>query len=78
MGVLDAAKLRGTPLSPRELQCLSYMARGLTVGQTATEMFSTSNSVNTWLKRARHRLGAHNTTHAVAMLVRRGIITKVG
>jgi DNA-binding NarL/FixJ family response regulator len=47
-------------LSLRERQVLSYIASGLTHGQTATRMHLTKATVDTYVERIRRKLGAGN------------------
>ncbi|MCX2969307.1 MULTISPECIES: helix-turn-helix domain-containing protein [Streptomyces] len=68
----DEAKsetVNGKPVSPRELQVLRCVAAGLTYGQTATRLGISVHTVNTYVRRIRHKFAAE--THA--NLVRLGI-----
>lgn len=47
-------------LSPRELQVLLHIARGLTHGQIATRLRVSGNTVNTYVKRIRSKLRLGN------------------
>ena len=58
-----------TPLGRREVEALRLVARGLTHRQIGTRMGLTEETVNTYLKRIRRKLGAHNK----ALLTRRAI-----
>lgn len=61
-------------LSPRELEALRYLSRGLTLDQTATAMICAHDTIKTRLKAARFKLRAKNTTHACCEAIRRGLI----
>lgn len=61
-------------LSPREVETLRYLSRGLSLDQTATAMICALDTVKTRLKGARFKLSAKNTTHACCEAIRRGLI----
>ena len=64
-----------TPLlSPRELSAMSHLARGLSRAQAAQEMDISEHTLRVYIEAARHKLGALNTTHAVARALSRGLI----
>lgn len=65
----------GPPVTPRMLEALSAMSRGLTYPEAAAEMGCGLETVKEHLKRARARLGARNTNEAIAEALRRGLIT---
>jgi DNA-binding CsgD family transcriptional regulator len=52
-------------LSPRERECLAWAAEGKTHWETAMILGLSEHTVRCYLKSARHKLGAANTTHAV-------------
>jgi DNA-binding CsgD family transcriptional regulator len=54
-------------LAPRERQCLSLAATGLVSKQIAAEIGVSEKTVELHLARARHKIGARTTTHAVAI-----------
>jgi DNA-binding CsgD family transcriptional regulator len=58
-----------TRLGRREVETLRWVARGLTHRQIGTRMGLTEETVNTYLKRIRAKLGVHNK----ALLTRRAI-----
>jgi DNA-binding CsgD family transcriptional regulator len=76
--VLDIEKLFGdtpTPrLSARELDVLKHLATGKNRAQVAHEMKISENTLRVYIDSARHKLGALNITHAVAIGVNRGIV----
>ena len=61
-------------LSPRELAAITYLARGLSRAQAAREMDISEHTLRVYIEAARHKLGALNTTHAVARARARGLI----
>lgn len=65
----------GAPsLSPRELGAIRCLARGLSRAQTAQELGISEHTLRVYIESARHKLGALNTTHAVARALSTGII----
>lgn len=52
-------------LSPRERECLLWVAEGKTYWETAMILGLAERTVRFYLESARHKLGAANTTHAV-------------
>ncbi|MBM7066523.1 LuxR family transcriptional regulator [Actibacterium sp. 188UL27-1] len=61
-------------LSPRELSAMTLLAKGLSRAQTADEMQISEHTLRVYIEAARHKLGAMNTTHAVARALSRGLI----
>jgi len=61
-------------LSPRELAAITYIARGMNRAQAAAEMEISEHTLRVYIETARHKLGALNTTHAVARALSRGLI----
>src|SRR6056297_3551310 len=61
-------------LSPRELAAMTYIAKGLNRAQAAAEMEISEHTLRVYIEAARHKLGALNTTHAVARALSRGLI----
>jgi DNA-binding CsgD family transcriptional regulator len=62
-------------LTPREKQCLECSAKGLTVKRTAQQLQLSDQTVTFYLGRIRMKLGVSNTTEAVALAIRRGLIS---
>ena len=60
-------------LTPRERDCLSCAARGLTYAETATALSLSTRTVEHHLAIARRKLGAFSTTQAVGVAQRRGL-----
>jgi DNA-binding CsgD family transcriptional regulator len=61
-------------LSPRELAAMTYLAKGMNRAQAAREMEISEHTLRVYIEAARHKLGAINTTHAVARALSRGLI----
>ncbi|RYH08797.1 LuxR family transcriptional regulator [Tropicimonas sp. IMCC6043] len=61
-------------LSPRELAAMTYLAKGMSRAQAAQEMDISEHTLRVYIEAARHKLGAINTTHAVARALSRGLI----
>ena len=61
-------------LSPRELAAMTYIAKGMNRAQAAAEMAISEHTLRVYIEAARHKLGALNTTHAVARALSRGLI----
>ena len=61
-------------LSPRELSALTYLARGLSRTQAASLMNISEHTLRVYIESSRHKLGALNTTHAVARALNNGLI----
>lgn len=61
-------------LSPRELAAMRCLARGLSRAQAAAELAISEHTLRVYIESARHKLGALNTTHAVARALSTGII----
>ncbi len=60
--------------SEQEEQALTMVAMDYTSEEIAAKMYVTVNSVNTYLKRAAHKLGVKKRAAAVAQAVRLGLI----
>jgi DNA-binding NarL/FixJ family response regulator len=57
-----------------ELTVLAFLSHGLTVPMIADTLEISIHTVKSEVRSARYRLKAKNTTHAVAIAVRRGLI----
>jgi DNA-binding CsgD family transcriptional regulator len=77
--VLEIEKVFGTlppvQLSARERDVLSMIALGKNRSQVAYDLNISENTLRVYLDSARHKLGALNIPHAVAMAVNRGLIS---
>ncbi|MFV2002426.1 MAG: helix-turn-helix transcriptional regulator, partial [Paracoccaceae bacterium] len=70
----DKVGLPPPTLSPRELSAMTYLAKGFSRAQAADELKISEHTLRVYIEAARHKLGALNTTHAVARALRAGII----
>lgn len=64
----------GRPLSPREVDALSMLAAGQSRGQAADKLKISEHTLRVYIESARLKLGAQNTTHAVALALSHGFI----
>lgn len=61
-------------LTPRELEVLRAVADGCTNRQVASRLGVSEDTIKTHLSRAMEKLGAADRTHAIAILLRRGLL----
>lgn len=64
-----------TPIPPRPHEALTLLADGCTLAEIAERMITTRSTVSQNLRRARERLCAATNAHAVAIALKRGLIT---
>jgi DNA-binding CsgD family transcriptional regulator len=76
--IINQSSAPGDDLTAREIECLLMAARGLFIKQTAKELRIAPQTVNFHLQMARLKLGARNTTHAVALSIAKGFIERSG
>jgi DNA-binding CsgD family transcriptional regulator len=69
---IPAPEVRG--LSPRETDVLSLLATGLSRARAAERLEISEHTLRAYIESARLKLGALNTTHAVASALSRGLI----
>lgn len=67
-------KAPGRDLSPRERDALHFLALGLARGQIAERLKISEHTLRVYVDSARFKLGALNTTHAVAVALASGQI----
>ncbi len=65
-------------LSPREVDSLTYLAMGYGRGQVADMLSISEHTLRAYIESARFKLGALNTTHAVARALSEGQILMGG
>ena len=65
-------------LSPREVDTLTYLSMGYSRGQVADMLSISEHTLRAYIESARHKLGALNTTHAVARAASEGLIVVGG
>ena len=63
-----------TDLSPREREALTLLSIGLSRAEVADSLKISENTLRAYVDSARHKLGAMNITHAVAVALARGVI----
>jgi LuxR family transcriptional regulator, quorum-sensing system regulator CciR len=68
---------RQGPLTSRELECLTWAARGMTTGEIACLLHRSSETVDFHLSNAMLKLDARNRAHAVAIACIRGMIREL-
>lgn len=61
-------------LSPREVDAMTLLALGYSRAQVADSLSISENTLRVYIESARSKLGALNTTHAVARAISRGLI----
>ena len=61
-------------LSPREVDTLTFLAMGYSRGQVADMLSISEHTLRAYIESARFKLGAANTTHAVARALAEGLI----
>ncbi|SHI99000.1 regulatory protein, luxR family [Shimia gijangensis] len=61
-------------LSPREIDALTLIAMGYSRAQVAEALTISEHTLRVYIESARSKLGALNTTHAVARALSRGLI----
>ncbi|WP_236638153.1 helix-turn-helix transcriptional regulator [Mangrovicoccus ximenensis] len=61
-------------LSPREVDALSLLANGQSRGQASETLGISEHTLRVYIEAARLKLGAQNTTHAVALALSHGLI----
>jgi LuxR family transcriptional regulator, quorum-sensing system regulator RaiR len=62
------------PLSPREVDAMTFLAMGYSRAQVADTLSISEHTLRVYIESARFKLGAMNTTHAVVRAVNRGLI----
>ena len=67
-----------TDLSPREREVLSRLSAGESRARVAEALSISANTLRAYIDSARHKLGAANVTHAVALATQRGMIVPSG
>lgn len=61
-------------LSPREIDAMTLLAIGYSRAQVANKLAISEHTLRVYIESARFKLGALNTTHAVARALSRGLI----
>ena len=71
---LELSALQGANLSPRELEILLMLSRGLSLSDIAQRCEITVRTVHMHLTSLRSKLDANNTREAIAIAYKRGLI----
>ncbi len=61
-------------LSPREREALALLSTGQNRAMVADQLHISESTLRAYIDSARHKLGAMNVTHAVAIALERGVI----
>ncbi|XDA97761.1 autoinducer binding domain-containing protein [Sulfitobacter sp. LCG007] len=70
----DRVKADSQTLSPREIDAMTLLAIGYSRAQVADTLSISEHTLRVYIESARFKLGALNTTHAVARALSRGLI----
>ena len=70
----DRTKEAAQGLSPREIDTMTLLAMGYSRAQVAESLSISEHTLRVYVESARFKLGALNTTHAVARAIARGLI----
>ena len=65
-------------LSPREREALKMLSLGQNRAEVADTLQISENTLRAYIDSARHKLGAMNVTHAVALALAQGVISPSG
>jgi DNA-binding CsgD family transcriptional regulator len=65
---------QGAPLSPREIQCLTHAAHGMTSAEMGVKLGITERTANFHFSNAISKLGVLNRHEAIATAVARGLV----
>jgi DNA-binding CsgD family transcriptional regulator len=76
--VNDELEPPSAELSPRERETLLRLSFGHSRAAVAADLHISENTLRAYIDSARHKLGALNVTHAVALALARGIIVPAG
>lgn len=74
---LEGNQTESVSLSPRERECLLWVAEGKTAWETAVILGLSEHTVRCYLESARHKLGAANNTHAVNKASKANLLTQL-
>ena len=70
----DRAPEAARALSPREVDAMTFLAMGYSRAQVANTLSISEHTLRVYIESARFKLGAANTTHAVARALQHGLI----
>ncbi|TLP69217.1 LuxR family transcriptional regulator [Parasedimentitalea maritima] len=70
----ERAPEQSRALSPREIDAMTLLAMGHSRAQVAETLEISEHTLRVYIESSRHKLGAQNTTHAIAQAMARGLI----
>lgn len=73
LGAIERHRLT-RPLSPREVDAMTYLARGYSRAKVAATLEISEHTLRAYIESAREKLGATNTVNAVAKAISHGFI----
>jgi DNA-binding CsgD family transcriptional regulator len=76
--ILEEVEPPSADLSPREREALAQLSVGHSRASVADSLNISENTLRAYIDSARHKLGAANVTHAVALALAKGIIIPAG
>jgi DNA-binding CsgD family transcriptional regulator len=74
---LEVGQIEAIPLSPRERECLRWIAEGKTAWECAVILGLSVNTVRCYLESARYKLAATSNTHAVAKAIKADLLSTI-
>lgn len=74
---LEGRPIQRAKLSPRERECLLWIAEGKTMWECAIILGLSEHTVRCYLESARHKLGAANNSHAVNKAGKASLLTSL-
>jgi len=77
MGMADSTRLRDCPLTERERECLTWVARGKTDGEIGIIIDRSPETARFHVRNAIAKLDASSRSHAVAKAMRRGWLGEI-
>lgn len=67
----------GTPLSQREMECLTLAALGNSNAKIGQRLYLSEDTIKTYMRKIYRRLGATDRAHAVYLAVQAGYLSAV-
>lgn len=74
---LEGAQIYTASLSPRERECLRWIAEGKTAWECSVILGLSVSTVRCYLESARHKLAATSNTHAVAKAIKADLLSTI-
>ncbi len=76
-GMADPTAVHGPPLTPREVEILAMISRGLSNREIGQALFISENTVRNHLSHIFEKLGVQDRTQAAVCAVKMGIVTRL-